>query len=66
MESGQGSLDGLRAILGRVGEHVYLRAVVETGRRAVWCVDVIVGPPSVPDGWQQMVWEYEAVTFIAV
>jgi hypothetical protein len=65
MESGQGSLGSLRACLRTVNSQVYLRAAVETGRQAVRYVDAIVGPPSVPDGWQQMAWEYEPITFIA-
>ncbi len=65
MESGQGSVGSLRACLSAVDSQVYVRAAVETGRQAVVYLDAIVGPPSVPDGWQQMAWEYEAVTFIA-
>jgi hypothetical protein len=65
MESGQGRLGSLRASLSTVNSQAYVRAAVETARQAVWYVDANVGPPSVPDGWQQMVWEYEPVTFIA-
>ena len=65
MESGQGSLGSLRACLGAVNSQVYVRVAVETGRQAVRYLDASVGPPSAPDGWQQMAWEYEPVTFIA-
>lgn len=44
---------------------MYIRAAVETGRHAVWYVDAVVAPPAEPPGWQPLVWEYDAVTFIA-
>ena len=31
----------------------------------MWYIDAIVGPPSEPPRWRQLVWEYDAATFIA-
>ena len=65
MESGQGSLAELRSTIGAVDAQAFVRVAVEAGSQAVWHVDAIVSPPSVPAGWQPLVWRYEHVTFIA-
>ena len=65
MESGQGSLVELRSTIGAVDAQAFVRVAVEVGSQAVWHVDAIVSPPSVPAGWQPLVWRYEHVTFIA-
>jgi hypothetical protein len=65
MESGQGSLAELRSTTGTIDTQAFVRVAVETGSQAAWHVDVIVSPPSVPAGWQPLVWRYEHVTFIA-
>ena len=65
MESGQGSLAELRSTIGAVDAQAFVRVAVEAGSQAVWHVDAIVSPPSVPAGWQPLVWRYEQVTFIA-
>ncbi len=65
MESGQGSLVELRSTIGAVDAQAFARVAVEVGSQAVWHVDAIVSPPSVPAGWQPLVWRYEHVTFIA-
>jgi hypothetical protein len=65
MESGQGSLTDLRASLAALDDQVLMRAAVETARHTVWHIDAIVAPPVEPAEWQPLVWEYEAVTFIA-
>lgn len=65
MESGQGTLGSLQASLVAADAQVYIRAAVETGRYAVWYVDAVVAPPAEPPGWQPLIWEYDAVTFIA-
>jgi hypothetical protein len=65
MESGQGSLVELRSTIGAVDAQAFVRVAVAAGSQAVWHVDAIVSPPSVPAGWQPLVWRYEHVTFIA-
>jgi hypothetical protein len=65
VESGQGTLSGLRDILSAADTKVFIRSAVQTGRHAVGYLDAIVAPPAEPPGWQPLVWEYEAVTFIA-
>ncbi|HLQ35999.1 MAG TPA: hypothetical protein VK457_25190, partial [Chloroflexota bacterium] len=65
MESGQGSLAELRSTIGAADAQAFVRVAVEAGSQAVWHVDAIVSPPSVPAGWQPLVWRYEQVTFIA-
>jgi len=59
MESGQGSLTGLQAMLSAIDGQVLIRAAVQAGRHAVWYIDAIVAPPAEPAGWQPLVWEYE-------
>jgi hypothetical protein len=58
METGQGTLSGLRAMLAEMNSQTFIRAVVQTGRNAVWHIDAIVAPPAAPTGWQSMVWQY--------
>lgn len=65
IESGQGSLAELRSTIGAVDAQAFVRVAVEAGSQTVWHVDTIVSPPSVPAGWQPLVWRYEHVTFIA-
>jgi hypothetical protein len=65
MESGQGSLVELRSTSGAVDAQAFVRVAVEAGSQAVWHLDAIVSPPSVPAGWQPLVWRYEPVIFIA-
>jgi hypothetical protein len=65
MESGQGSLDDLCSALGGCDARAFVRVAVQAGSHAVWYVDATVGPPSVPTGWQPMVWEYDSAIFIA-
>lgn len=64
MESGQGTLDGLRDMLNSVGGQVFIRLAVDAGH-AVRYIDVIVAAPAEPPGWKPMAWEYESVAFIA-
>jgi hypothetical protein len=58
-------LSSLRDILSRADTRVFIRSAVETGRHAVRYIDVTVAPPAEPPGWRPLVWEYEAVAFIA-
>jgi hypothetical protein len=55
----------LRSTIGEVDAQAFARVAVEAGSQAGWHVDAIVSPPSVPAGWQPLVWRYEHVTFIA-
>lgn len=65
MEMGQGTLEGLRSMLTAADVPVYLKAVVQADRHAVWYVDAIVAAPAAPEYWQPMVWDYAPATFIA-
>jgi len=65
VESGQGTPSSLQASLLAADAQVYIRTAVETGRHAVWYIDAVVAPPAQPPGWQPLIWEYDAVTFIA-
>lgn len=53
MESGQGTLDGLRDMLNSVGGQVFIRLAVDAGH-AVRYIDVIVAAPAEPPGWKPM------------
>src|SRR5690242_880309 len=65
METGQGTLGELRAMLAEINDQAFIRTVVQTGSNAVWHLDAIVEPPEEPAGWQSAVWQYEEATFIA-
>jgi hypothetical protein len=65
MENGQGRLGSLLASLGGADAQAFVRVACQSERWAVWHLDAIVGPPTVPSAWQPQIWEYEPVTFIA-
>lgn len=64
MESGQRSLSGLRSSLPSDGQ-AFVRLVVDAGLRAVRYVDIAVGAPTEPPGWQPQIWRYSDALFIA-
>lgn len=65
VENGQGALSGLQDVLAAFEQSVFVRAALHSGRRAVRYLDVIVGSPAEPPGWEPGIWEYEGVSFIA-
>jgi hypothetical protein len=65
VETGQGILSDLRDLLSKADAGVFIRSVVQTGRHAVRYLDVIAASPAEPPSWKPLVWEYDAVTFIA-
>jgi len=65
VETGQGILSDLRDLLNTAEAGVFIRSVVQTGRHAVRYLDVIAASPAEPPDWEPLVWEYDAVTFIA-
>jgi hypothetical protein len=58
MESGQKSLNELRSSMLASDGQVFVRLVVDAGLRTVWYVDVVVGAPADPPGWQSQIWRY--------
>jgi len=62
---GQGTLSALQDVLSTSDQAVFVRVALHSGRRAVRCLDVTVGPPAEPPGWKPGIWEYEDVCFIA-
>jgi hypothetical protein len=65
VESGQGTLSGLQNVLSASEKKVFVRAALHSDRQAVRYLDMIVGPPAEPPGWEPRIWEYEGVSFIA-
>ena len=65
MESGQKSLSELRSRLLASDGQAFVRLVVDAGLRTVWYLDAIAGAPAEPPGWQEQVWRYADVLFIA-
>jgi hypothetical protein len=62
---GQGTLSGLQDVLSASEQKVFVRAALHSGGRAVRYLDVTVGLPAEPPGWEPGAWEYEDVSFIA-
>jgi hypothetical protein len=62
---GQGTLSGLQDLLRASEKKVLVRAALHSGRRAVRYLDVTVGAPAEPPGWEPGIWDYEDVSFIA-
>jgi hypothetical protein len=65
MESGQKSLSELRSRLLAIDGQAYVRLVVGAEPCTVWCLDALMGAPSEPPGWQEQVWRYADVSFVA-
>ena len=62
---GQGTLSDLQDVLSASEQKVFVRAALHSGRRAVRYLDVTVGAPTEPPGWEPEVWKYESASFIA-
>lgn len=65
MESGQRTLSDLRSGLASRGGMAFVRMAADARLRSVWYVDVVVGAPNDPPGWQPQVWRYSEAMFIA-
>jgi hypothetical protein len=65
MEMGQGTLAELLGVLRGVNARALVRAAFQSGPRAVWHIDALVGPPEPPAGWREEFWEYDPVRFAA-
>ena len=65
MENGQRTLSDLRSGLAARGGMAFVRVAVDARLRTVWYVDVVVGAPDDPPGWQPQVWRYSEAMFIA-
>jgi hypothetical protein len=65
MESGQKSLSELRSRLLAIDGQAYVRLVVGAEPCTVWYLDALMGAPAEPPGWQEQVWRYVDVSFVA-